>query len=233
MIAALVLDFDGTILDTERVVYEAIRAVWRAHDLDLDPVAWAGVVGTSGYQWLDHLALHAGGGFDAVTAERHYGRARDELIEREQPRPGIVALLSEAAAAGVGVAVASNSPDRWCEDHLERLGLRHLVGPVVTVGDVVHPKPHPEPYLRACELLAADPGASVAIEDSSVGVASAVGAGLFTVAVPHPLTASHDLSAAHLVLTTLAGVTLSDLAVHAAARPRVRSVGRGGPGFAP
>ncbi|MCU1346028.1 MAG: hypothetical protein JWL70_2294, partial [Acidimicrobiia bacterium] len=64
----------------------------------------------------------------------------------------------------------------------------------------------------ACELLEADPAASVAIEDSQVGVASAVAAGLFTVAVPHALTASHDLSAADLVLATLEGTTLDDLA---------------------
>jgi beta-phosphoglucomutase-like phosphatase (HAD superfamily) len=119
----------------------------------------------------------------------------------------------------VPVGVASNSPGSWCEDHLARLGLRHLIGPVVTVDRVAQPKPHAEPYLLACELMGADPAASVAVEDSEVGVASAVAAGLFTVAVPHPLTAGHDLSAAHLQLETLAGVTLADLTNFAARLP--------------
>ena len=53
----------------------------------------------------------------------------------------------------------------------------------------------------------------MAFEDSHTGVTSAVAAGLKTVAVPHALTASHDVSAAHLIVTSLAGVTLGDLAV--------------------
>jgi len=219
VIEALVLDFDGTILDTERATYEAVRAVWLAHELDLDPGYFATIVGTTGYDWVDQLAAQVGGGFDAEAAERLGLATHAELILLEAPRPGIVALLSEAAAAGIGVAVASNSPGTWCVDHLERLGIRHLVGPVVTVDDVVHPKPHPDPYLRACQLLSADPAASVGIEDSHVGVASAVAAGLFTVVVPHPLTASHDLSAAHVRLETLEGVHLADLAALAAASP--------------
>jgi putative hydrolase of the HAD superfamily len=212
VIAALVLDFDGTILETERATYEAIRTVWLAHELDLDPAYFAQVIGTSGYDWVDQLAARVGHGFDAAAAERLGQEAHQEWIRLEEPRPGIVALLSEAAAAGVGVAVASNSPGSWCEDHLQRLGLRYLVGPVVSVDDVARPKPFPDPYLRACELLSADPADSVAVEDSQVGVASAVAAGLFTVVVPHPLTAGHDLSAAHIRLETLDGVSLKDLA---------------------
>jgi beta-phosphoglucomutase-like phosphatase (HAD superfamily) len=52
----------------------------------------------------------------------------------------------------------------------------------------------------------------VAFEDSATGVRSAVAAGLYTVACPGPLTTTHDLSPADLVVDTLEHVTLDDLA---------------------
>ena len=49
--------------------------------------------------------------------------------------------------------------------------------------DVGVPKPAPDLYLRACELLGVDPARSVAIEDSPPGVASARAAGMFVIGV--------------------------------------------------
>src|SRR5947209_6172146 len=46
-------------------------------------------------------------------------------------------------------------------------------------------KPHPEPYLRAARLLGADPARSVAVEDSQLGVESAVAAGCTVLVVPN------------------------------------------------
>ena len=72
-------------------------------------------------------------------------------------------------------------------------------------------KPDPTSYRLACEALDADPRRSVAVEDSPHGVAAATAAGLFTIAVPHGLTSSLDLSSADLVLTSLADVTLDEV----------------------
>jgi beta-phosphoglucomutase-like phosphatase (HAD superfamily) len=84
----------------------------------------------------------------------------------------------------------------------------------VSIDDVARGKPFPDPYEKACELLGCAVSGAIAIEDSAPGVTSAVAAGLFTVAVPHELTRLHDISGAHLVLPSLAGVTLADLAAH-------------------
>jgi len=95
-------------------------------------------------------------------------------------------------------------------------------GNVAAVDTVGAPKPAPAPYLEACAALGADPARSVAFEDSSTGVASAVAAGLFTVACPHGLTGTHDLSEADLVVRTLAGLDLVGLGADRR-RPGVRS----------
>lgn len=46
------------------------------------------------------------------------------------------------------------------------------------------PKPNPELYLRAFELLSASPQSGVALEDSSTGVAAARSAGAYLITIP-------------------------------------------------
>jgi len=58
--------------------------------------------------------------------------------------------------------------------------------------DVSRPKPAPDLYLRAGELLDAQPHATVAFEDSAPGVASARAAGLYVIAVGAPDVAPLD-----------------------------------------
>ena len=104
--------------------------------------------------------------------------------------PGIPELLDLLERAAVPVAIASSSPARWVVPAATRLGIASRVGAIVTADDVSRRKPDPEVYVEALRRLGAEPDRSVAIEDSGPGVAAAVAAGLWTVAIPHSLTAS-------------------------------------------
>ena len=97
-------------------------------------------------------------------------------------QPGVQALLDLLRASGVPVALVSSSY-RVLVDAV----LAHGLGPFDTTlaGDeVVHGKPHPEPYLTACARLGVDPTRCVVLEDSPAGVASGLAAGCGVVAVP-------------------------------------------------
>ena len=78
-------------------------------------------------------------------------------------------------------------------------------------GRNAQPKPAPDCYRVACELLGADPGNALAVEDSANGIAAAKAAGLWCVAVPNALTQRLDLSAADLQLASLADKSLADV----------------------
>jgi beta-phosphoglucomutase-like phosphatase (HAD superfamily) len=56
---------------------------------------------------------------------------------------------------------------------------------VVTSEEVTEPKPAPDVYLRAAELLGSPPGDTVALEDSPPGAAAARAAGMYVVGVPY------------------------------------------------
>jgi beta-phosphoglucomutase-like phosphatase (HAD superfamily) len=121
---------------------------------------------------------------------------------------GISALLDLLAGANVPVAIASSSPARWVVPAVTRLGIASRVRAIVTADDVTRRKPEPDLYLEALKRLGAPAERSVAIEDSAPGVAAAVAAGLWTVAIPHRLTARHDLGRAHLQVDSATALTL-------------------------
>jgi HAD superfamily hydrolase (TIGR01509 family) len=218
--AALVFDFDGLICDTESTEYEAVRRVYRDHGLHLALEDWLPSVGHVAADWVADLEAVAGRPLDRAALQAARRSHASELLAALEPLPGVLALLDAARAAGVPCGVASNADADWVEGHLERLGVADRFGVVVSVDRVDRPKPDPDPYLVAVAALGATPADSVALEDSATGLAAARAAGLFTVAVPGPMSAHHDLSSADVVVASLGDVTLADLGARVATRAR-------------
>ncbi|CAB4857703.1 unannotated protein [freshwater metagenome] len=206
-------DLDGTIVDTETVEYQSIREVWGEHGADYTVAHFEHVVGTSvGPDWVQELSAHLGRAIDTQRVRASRQTVKVRLLSALGARPGIEALIEEAAIAGIPMAVASNSPLDWVEARLHQLQLHHHLSALITIDIAVRPKPHPAPYLQACAALGAEPSRSIAFEDSATGVASARAAGMYTIACPGPLTLGHDLSAAHRIIGSHAELTLADLA---------------------
>jgi HAD superfamily hydrolase (TIGR01509 family) len=112
-----------------------------------------------------------------------YTLAFEEIALAAEPRPGAVQLVNRLRDR-CPLAIASNAPRRHLLAGLERTGLRGAFDVVLGVDDVVEPKPAPDLYLRACELLGTTPTSSIALEDSPPGVAAARAAGLYVIGVP-------------------------------------------------
>jgi len=215
-----VLDFDGTILDTEHSNYLAWAEMWHDHGYTLDLAEWQRHIGAvEAFDPEVELEARLGRPIEAHHHERRR-RRRDAIHAELGPRPGVLGWLAEAEDRGVPVGIASSSPAGWVEGHLDQLGLRRYFAVLVTRDDDVPVKPAPDPYLLACTRLGGDPRSSVAVEDSPHGVASAAAAGLFTVAVPHGLTDQLDLSAADVVVPALGDLSLAAAIGQAAIRPR-------------
>lgn len=211
---AVIFDFDGTIVDTETPVYESWRRTFVA----------AGVDPISLEVWLEHIGKADNTVFDVraelcerldvktvpAHLEAHRRQMRDEMLEAEPVRDGVVQWIEAAQSSGVLLAIASSSPTSWVLPHLERLGLRDFF-PVLSCADPGIPgKPDPAVYVSACEQLAVSAAHSIAIEDSPHGVTAALGAGLRCLAAPGPITRSADFSLASLRVDSLAEVDPTD-----------------------
>src|SRR5262245_54492601 len=101
-IRALVLDFDGLILDTETPIFESWREAYRDHGCELTLEVWQHALGTHGGfdPFADLCALAAveldRESFVAAVRERNLARCRAQPL-----LPGVVSLLAQAQARGL------------------------------------------------------------------------------------------------------------------------------------
>ncbi|MEU1075480.1 MULTISPECIES: HAD family phosphatase [unclassified Streptomyces] len=184
---AVVLDCDGTLVDTQAHWDRACAAVCARHGVvldDTDRLALIGLhlpeLGRALARLLGRPAAHE------ELARQVRERVEAALAEGVGAMPGAVAFVTRLATSRP-LAVVSNSPRHTVLQHLHHVGLADAFALVLGSDDVEHPKPAPDLYRTACARLGVEPRGAVAVEDSAVGVRSARAAGLYVVAVaPSP-----------------------------------------------
>jgi HAD superfamily hydrolase (TIGR01509 family) len=174
---------------------------------------WGDVIGRGASYFDPYQELVAKLGHDldreAVLNRR---KARHlEMVAELEILPGVRDAVAEATRLGIRLGVASSSSRAWVAGHLERLGLADFFDCVRCRDDVAKTKPDPELYSAVCACLGVAPGEAVALEDSANGIAAAKAAGMRCVAIPNPMTAGLDLSAADLRLDSLADIPVAEL----------------------
>lgn len=181
---AVLLDLDGTLVDTEGIWWAAESEVFADLGHVLDEAHRAVVVGGPMSRSLGHLMAVTGTTASLAELTTAINTRFEELIVRGAPlMPGARRLLTELSAHGVPTALVSASHRRTIDAMLRTLGAENFSF-TVAGDEVTRTKPDPEPYLTAAARLGADPAACVVVEDTLTGVASAEAAGCHVVAVP-------------------------------------------------
>jgi HAD superfamily hydrolase (TIGR01509 family) len=181
---AVLLDMDGTLVDTEGFWWDAEVEVFASLGHALDD-SWRHVV-VGGPMTRSAGFLIEATGADITLAEITVllNDGFEDRIGRALPlMPGAARLLAELATHEIPTALVSASHRRIIDRILTSLGSRHFA--LTIAGDEVErTKPHPDPYLLAAAGLGADPARCAVIEDTATGVAAAEAAGCHVVAVP-------------------------------------------------
>lgn len=212
MIAALIFDFDGLLVDTETPAFESWRTLYAEYGQDLALELWKDALGTNqGFDALQHLATLVAGSLD----HEHMLARRQQLkqtLSMDQPLlPGARELLGQARELGLPCAVASSSGRDWVEGWLRRHDIRAAFACVRTAEDVALTKPAPDLFLSAAACLGAAPGDCLVFEDSPNGILAAHAAGMRCVAVPGAITRQIVLPPADLVLSGLDALPLAQV----------------------
>ncbi|MFF5725896.1 HAD family hydrolase [[Kitasatospora] papulosa] len=181
---AVLLDMDGTLVDTEGLWWDVEAEVFAdlGHRLD---EAWRDVVvGGPMTRSAGYLIEVTGAGIAIEELTVLLNDRFEKRIGRGVPlMPGAARLLAELAAHEVPTALVSASHRRIIDRVLDSLGPQHFA--LTVAGDeVARTKPHPEPYLTAAAGFGADPSRCAVVEDTATGVAAAEAAGCRVVAVP-------------------------------------------------
>ena len=190
-VIATLFDFDGVLVDSEPIHLAAFNDVLRPLGRTIDSRIYV----------ERYLSLDDAGVFRAVLGspaqpipdtalarliETKSTRVMTRLADRVPAYAGASELVVRRATRGP-VGIVSGALGREVEFALEQMGLRNVVGFIVSAESTAVSKPDPAPYRAAIEELRRRDhhGDVIAIEDSIGGIRSAKGAGLRCVAVAH------------------------------------------------
>ena len=207
--AAVLWDMDGTLVDTEPYWMAAEHALVEEHGGVWTDEHARQLVGNDLMVSADYIRAHSPIELTPVEIVHELLASVVAMVQEHVPwRPGARELLESLVAQGVPCALVTMSWESLATAVVSNLPNGSFAA--VVTGDIVqHGKPHPEPYLAAARLLGVDLGSCVAIEDSPPGVASAVAAGIPTIAVPHHVEVPETMGVVQI--STLAGLTPVDL----------------------
>jgi HAD superfamily hydrolase (TIGR01509 family) len=180
----VVFDCDGVLLDTERAWTRAETTLFARHGRTFDMGHKRAMIGTSfteSARLLEAMLARPGRGSELLRELE--GLAAEEFTRGVGPLPGAVELL-DLVRKDRPVGVASNTHRSLLEVALFAASLTDAFPVVVAGDDVDRPKPAPDLYLRACELLGVQPEDAVALEDTVTGVTSARAAGMYVIGIP-------------------------------------------------
>ena len=183
---AVVFDMDGVIFDTERLVIEFWKEVAKKHNIPNVEHTCIQCLGTNRVRTREIFLENYGADFP-------YDPYRAEVTElfnthyKGVPlptKPGVRELLSYLQEQDIKVGLASSTAEHLVRDEIGTAGLLPYFQTLVCGDMVEHSKPAPDIFLKACEILNADPTKSIAIEDSFNGIRSAHCAGMTPIMVP-------------------------------------------------
>ena len=185
---AVLFDMDGTMFDTERLIYKTIRkALAHVGKKDL-AVLYLNSVGRTDEDIVSYLEK----AFEINTDEEReeflklYNFYLDQILTKENFRvkPGLIELLESIENKGITWGIVSSSTTELIERFCRWAKLEYTPDVMISGSDIVVGKPRPEPFIAAADELGFFSEDCLVIEDSPLGIQSARLAGMATIMVP-------------------------------------------------
>jgi HAD superfamily hydrolase (TIGR01509 family) len=209
LIAAVVFDLDGVLLDSEQVWDEAREQLAKERGGRWHPQAQRDMMGMSSTEWSRYMHETIGLPEPPEQINREVVERLSAIYRKHLPvLPGAEEAVERLAACWP-LGLASSSNRELIDLALELLGVDHLFAATVSSEEVARGKPEPNVYLEAARRLGVDPAEAAAVEDSHNGILSAKSAGMRVVAIPNSHFPPDEaaLAEADVVLDSLAGLT--------------------------
>ena len=195
---AVVFDFNGTISDDEPLLAELCAVIFAEIGIEVSRELYFGEYAGYSDPEIVERVLQSHDRHDRALAERLLARRTALYLERAASGETVHASAASCVreiAARVPVAVASGAARTEVEAVLVGSGLRDLFDVIVAAEDVERGKPDPLAYTTALGRLGIPADGTLAFEDTHLGVAAAVAAGMRCVAVGDTVSADRLMAA--------------------------------------
>ena len=201
----VIFDLDGTLIESEEIWRDVRHEFVIAHGGKWNESAQTDMIGMTTEEWSRYIHDDLG---VSLAPDEIAKEVASDVVARLSTAipilPGAAGAL-ERLASTFRLGLATSATLIVAQTVLARTGWDKFFSVVVSADSVARGKPAPDVYLRAIELLKADPARTVAVEDSTNGIRSAHAAGLAVVAIPNrTFRPDRDaLSLAACILTSL------------------------------
>jgi HAD superfamily hydrolase (TIGR01509 family) len=207
--AAVLWDMDGTLIDSEPYWMKSEGSFAKANNSNWTEQDGLSLVGMSLYDSSKIIKERVGSNLEP---EQIIQKLTDDVSAQLKQeifwRPGARDLLLLLRKKKVKTALVTMSMRRMAKQVADSIGF-DAFDVIVAGDDVRHGKPHPEPYLKAAELLGVKPEDCVAFEDSLTGLRSAEAANTKAVGVKNIV--EIPIEPGRVIWPTLEGVSMADL----------------------
>lgn len=183
---ALLIDMDGTLIDTIPMLYEAYMTFLKSYGILGTPQEFQSLMGPSLSEIIDHLQQRYHLSDDRSALLDTYQHGLEEAYEQKiNFFPQALETMHYAKKHHIKLALVSSSEKQFIKAFIKGAGLNSLFDIVIASQQGIPNKPHPDLYLKALNLLKLDPLEALAIEDSINGVHAATHAGIHTFWIKH------------------------------------------------
>jgi pseudouridine-5'-monophosphatase len=210
----VIFDMDGVLLDTEPVYTEVTNAVAMRYGKVFDWSVKANMIGRPAMDSA-HYVVQA---LDLPIRPEDYLEQRKAALEERLAKvpalPGAEAFTRALQARGIPIAVATSTDRRLFGVKTQLHQAWFSTFDKVVCGDdprVKKGKPAPDIFLVTAQELHADPADCVVFEDSPLGLAAALAAGMRVVAVPDPHMDRGRYEGADFIIGSFEACSLTDL----------------------
>ncbi|MBN2611980.1 MAG: hexitol phosphatase HxpB, partial [Bacteroidales bacterium] len=185
MTEGVIFDLDGVLIDSEPLWRIAEKKVFKTVDIELTDDMCRQTIGLDNNSTVQYWFNYKP--WNSKPKEQVAGEIIKELLDlvdkHGKPNNGIIPLLNFFSGLGIPMAVASSSEMKIIETVLEKIKLKNKFAAVCSSESEAYGKPHPAVYLKAAEMLNADPVRCIAFEDSFYGAIAAKAARMKVVLV--------------------------------------------------
>jgi pyrophosphatase PpaX len=178
-LAAVLFDWDGTILDSAEATYRCYCRLFASYSIAFDRDTFARTYCPDWHRTYEDVGL--------ARAAWEEADARWQILYREAPAeliPGARQALARAGGSGRSTGVVTSGTRSRVVQEIERHALSAIFGAVVCAEDTPERKPHPEPLRSALRQLGVAPENAAYVGDSPEDIAMARAAGVVAIAIP-------------------------------------------------
>lgn len=178
-IRTILFDLDGTLIDTNELIIASFEHTFKQFNREFTREEIIAFNGPPLVETFEKIS--PGDAVEMVKTYREHNLAHHDSYVTAYPY--VTETLEKLRAAGVNLGIVTTKMRPGVEMGLALTGLDEIIDTVITLGDVTHAKPHPEPVQKGMEALGGDAATTLMVGDNAHDIEAGKNAGVQTAGV--------------------------------------------------